>query len=200
MSHGTAAVRFGRNALWMAKTSSAARPLTFHGSAKPDVDGDWVRSVWKSRCRGGRPRVDRRIQKLIRGMGNSNPTWGNPRIQALLRKIGMEVSDSAVWRYRPSRLSLPSPAWRSFLENHVRDRVAIDFFVVPTARFRVLYVFLVMSHDRRRIIHFSMTTSPSAQWTAQHVVEAFPFDTAPPGVRSRRDRQRSDGSTVRAYL
>lgn len=142
---------------------------------------------WKSRSRGGRPRVDPQIQKLIRVMWDSNPTWGKPRIQAELRKIGIEVSDSTVWRYRPSKLSPPSQAWRSFLENHVRDRVAIDFFVVPTATFRVLYVFLVMSHDRRRILPFNVTTSPSAQWTAQQVVEAFPYDPAPRYLLHDRD-------------
>jgi len=86
-------------------------------------------------------------------MWRSNPTWGKPRIQAELRKIGIEVSDSTVLRYRPARGSPPSQSWRAFLDNYVRDIVAIDFFVVPTATFRVLYVFLAMSHDRRRILH-----------------------------------------------
>jgi len=72
--------------------------------------------------------------------------------------------------HRPSQLSPPSQAWRSFLENHVRDMVAIDFVVVPTATFGVLYVFLVMSHDWRRILHFNVTTSPSAQWTGRGVL------------------------------
>ena len=120
-------------------------------------------------------------------MWSSNPTWGKPRIQAELRKIGIEVSDSTVSRYRPPQFRPPSQTWRSFLENHVRDIVAIDFFVVPTARFRVLYVFLVMSHDRRRILHLNVTTLPSAQWTAQQMVEAFPYDSAPRYVLHDRD-------------
>ncbi len=74
------------------------------------------------------------------------------------------------------------------MDNHVGDIVAIDFFVVPTAMFRVLYVFLVMSHDRRRILHFSATTSPSARWTAQQVREAFPYDTGPRYLLRDRDR------------
>jgi putative transposase len=90
-------------------------------------------------------------------------------------------------RDRPPQLSPPSQTWRSFLENHARDIVAIDFFVVPTATLRVLYVFLVMSHDRRRILNFNVTTSPSAQWTTQQIVEAFPYDSAPRYVLHDRD-------------
>ena len=142
---------------------------------------------WKSRINGGRPRIDREVRELIHDMWNSNPTWGKPRIQAELRKIGIEVSDSTVWRYRPPRGSPPSQSWRSFLQNHLPDIVAIDFFVVPTATFRVLYVFLVMSHDRRRILHLNATTSPSARWTAQQVCEAFPYDTAPRYLLRDRD-------------
>ena len=110
------------------------------------------RAYWrrKSRPRGGRPRIDPAIQKLIRDMWTSNPTWGKPRIQAELRKIGIQVSDSTVRRYQPRRSSPPSQSWRAFLDNHVKDIVAIDFFVVPTATFRVLYALLIMSHDRRR--------------------------------------------------
>jgi putative transposase len=142
---------------------------------------------WKSRPKGGCPRIDPQVQKLIRHMWRSNPTWGKPRIQAELHKIGIEVSDSTVQRYRPPRLSPPSQTWRSFLENHLTDIVAIDFFVVPTATFRVLYVFLVMSHDRRRILHFNVTTSPSAQWTAQQLLEAFPYEAAPRFLLHDRD-------------
>jgi transposase InsO family protein len=147
------------------------------------------RAHWrrKSRCNRGRPRVAPQIQKLIRDMWTSNPTWGKPRIQAELRKIGIEVSDSTVWQYRPPQGNPPSQSWRSFLQNHLPDIVAIDFFVVPTATFRVLYVFLVMSHDRRRILHFNVTTSPSARWTAQQVREAFPYDTAPRYLLRDRD-------------
>ena len=121
-------------------------------------------------------------------MLHSNPTWGKRRIQSELGKISLDVSDSTVWRYRPPQDSPPSQSWRAFLDNHVRDIVAIDFFVVPTATFRVLYVFLVMSHNRRRILHFNVTTSPSARWTTQQVREAFPFDTTPRYLLRDRDR------------
>ena len=148
------------------------------------------RAYWrrKSRPRGGRPRIDPEIQGLIRDMWTSNPMWGKPRIQAELRKIGIEVSDSTVSRYRPPRGSPPSHSWRAFLDNHLADIVAMDFFVVPTVTFRVFYVLLVMSHDRRRILHFNLMTSPSARWTAQQVTEAFPYDTAPRYLLHDRDR------------
>jgi putative transposase len=126
-------------------------------------------------------------------MWSSNPTWGAPRIQAELRKLGIDISDSTVRRYRPPRVGPPSQVWRSFLENHLADFAAIDFFTVPTATFRVLYVVLIMSHDRRRIVHFNVTTSPSAQWTAQQVVEAFPYESSPRFLL--RDRDKIFGST-----
>ena len=142
---------------------------------------------WKSRARGGRPRIDPSVRSLIRHMWNSNPTWGSPRIQAELHKLGIDVSDATVRRYRPSRLRPPSQAWHSFLENHLTDIAAMDFFIVPTATFRVLYVLLIMSHDRRRILHFNVTNSPSAHWTAQQVVEAFPYETQPRFLLHDRD-------------
>jgi putative transposase len=142
---------------------------------------------WKSRAKGGRPRIDSSVRKLIRHMWSSNPTWGKPRIKAELAKLGIEVSDSTVLRYRPPRRRSPSQSWRTFLANHIEDIVAIDFFVVRTATFRVLYVLLVMSHDRRRIRHFNVTTSPSATWAAQQLREAFPYDTAPRYLLRDRD-------------
>ncbi len=142
---------------------------------------------WKSCARGGRPRIDPSVRSLIRHMWSSNPTWGSPRIQAELHKLGIDVSDATVRRYRPSGLRSPSQSWRSFLENHRTDIAAMDFFIVPTATFRVLYVLLIMSHDRRRIIHFNVTTSPSAHWTARQVVEAFPYETQPRFLLHDRD-------------
>jgi putative transposase len=133
----------------------------------------------KSQPKGGRPKIDPEVRRLIRNMWNANPTWGKPRIQAELAKIGINVSDSTVARYKPRRRKPPSQTWRTFLDNHALDIVAIDFFTVPTATFRVLYVLLVMSHDRRKIIHFNVTDSPSSAWTARQLIEAFPWDSAP---------------------
>ena len=112
-------------------------------------------------------------------MWNSNPTWGKPRIQAELAKLGIHVSDSTVAKYRPKRRKPPSPTWKAFLENHVNDIVALDFFTVPTATFRVLYVLLLMTHERRRILHFNVTDTPSPRWAARQLLEAFPYETAP---------------------
>src|SRR6266403_3415854 len=79
----------------------------------------------------------------------------------------------------------PSQTWRTFLENHAQQLVSIDFFTVPTIRFRVLYVFLVLAHDRRRILHFNVTAHPTADWTGQQLREAFPFAQLPRYLLSR---------------
>jgi hypothetical protein len=121
-------------------------------------------------------------------MWSSNPTWGAPRIQAELHKLGIDVSDSTGRRYRPPRPRQPPQNWRSFLENHLGDIVAMDFFVVPTATFRVLDVLVIMAHDRRRILHVNVTASPSAAWTARQVIEAFPYDTRPRFLLHDRDK------------
>ena len=142
---------------------------------------------WKSRPRGGRPRVDPEVRKLIRQMWMANPTWGRPRIQAELAKIGIQVSDSTVRKYKPKRRGPPSQTWRTFLANHFDCTVGMDFFIVVTVRFRILYVLVILSHERRRVLHFNVTSNPSAQWTAQQVVQAFPFDTAPRFLIRDRD-------------
>jgi transposase InsO family protein len=111
-------------------------------------------------------------------MWQANPTWGSPKIVAELAKLGIDIATSTVEKYRPKRAGPPSPTWRTFLDQHVRELVSIDFFIGPTATFRVLFVFVVLAHDRRRIIHFNVTEHPTAQWTAQQIVEMFPFDAA----------------------
>jgi transposase InsO family protein len=82
----------------------------------------------------------------------------------------------------------PSPTWRTFLDNHLKTLVSVDFFVVTTIRFQILYVFLVLAHERRRILHFAVTAHPTAEWTAQQMREAFPWDTAPRYLLRDRDR------------
>jgi len=133
----------------------------------------------KSRPKGGRPRITPELRSLIRDMWTANSTWGKQRIQSELAKLGISVSDSTVAKYKPKRRAPPSQTWRTFFRNHVKDIVAIDFFTVPTATFRVLYVLLIMSHDRRRIVHSNVTDSPSSAWTARQLLEAFPYETAP---------------------
>jgi len=120
-------------------------------------------------------------------MALANPLWGSPRIHGELLKLGFEVSQCSVARLMPRRPKLPSQTWRTFLQNHVADLVSVDFFVVPTATFRVLYVFVVLLHHRRRVVHFNVTDSPTAAWTAQQIVEAFPDDSAPRYLLRDRD-------------
>ena len=134
---------------------------------------------WKSRSKPGRPRIELEIRKLIRRMSREIPIWGVPRIQSELALLGHTVSEATVRKYRTRHRKPPSQTWRTFLDNHLTDIVADDFFTVPTATFRILFAFVVLRHDRRRVVHFNVTAHPTAEWTAQQLVEAFPDDTAP---------------------
>jgi transposase InsO family protein len=120
-------------------------------------------------------------------MSESNPAWGSPRIRSELRKLGIDVAKSTVEKYMVRRRKPPSPTWRAFLANHVDELVSLDFFTVSTVRFKVLFVLILLAHDRRRVVHFNITTNPTAQWTGQQVVEAFPWDTAPRFLLRDRD-------------
>ena len=128
-------------------------------------------------------------------MQAANLGWGAPRIHGELLKLGFEISQATVSKYLVRRTKPPSQSWRSFLNNHLWEIVAIDFFTVPTAMFQILYVFLILRHDRRRILHVNVTAHPTSSWTAQQVIEAFPFDTAPGFVL--RDRDSIYGRTFR---
>jgi len=143
---------------------------------------------WKSRYQWpGRPKVSRDVQELIRQMSQANPLWGAPRIHGELLKLGIDVSQATVSKYMIKPEHRPSQSWQTFLTNHARDMVSIDFFTVPTATFRVLYVFLVLDNARRKILHFNVTDSPTAKWTGQQIAEAFPWDTAPRYLIRDRD-------------
>jgi transposase InsO family protein len=120
-------------------------------------------------------------------MTSMNPTWGSPRIAGELGNLGISVTKSTVDKYRVRVRKPPSPTWRAFLKNHMKDIVSTDFLVVPTVRFKILYVFFFLSVERRRIIHFAVTEHPSAAWAAQQVVEAFPWDTTPKYLLRDRD-------------
>jgi transposase InsO family protein len=141
----------------------------------------------KSRKKRGRPLVDQEIRHLIRRMCRENPTWGAPRIQSELALLGHKVAESTVDKYMIRQPKPPSQNWRTFLKNHVGQIAAVDFFTVPTITFRVLYVFPVLRHDRRRVVHFNLTTSPTAPWAAQQIVEAFPFEEVPRFLLRDRD-------------
>jgi putative transposase len=143
---------------------------------------------WKSRPRWpGRRKVPKEILGLIRQMSRDNSLWGAPRIHGELLKLGITVSQATVSKYMARHRKPPSQSWRTFLTNHAKDIVSVDFFTVPTATFRVLFVFLVLSDQRRRIVHFNVTDSPSAIWIGQQIVEAFPWDTAPKYMIRDRD-------------
>jgi putative transposase len=124
---------------------------------------------------------------LIRQMWRANPTWGSPWIVGELRKLGIEVAKSTVDKYWGRSRTRPSPGWHTSLKNHVKDVVACDFFTVPTVRFRVLFVLVILAHERRRIVHMHVTEHPTAQWAAQQVVDAFPWETAPRYLLRDRD-------------
>jgi putative transposase len=156
---------------------------------------DWHRQcfplfwTWKIR-RGtpGRPRVPQEIRELIRTMSRGNPIWGAPRIHGDLLKLGIEIGETSVSKYLIRRRGPPSQTWKTFLKNHVQSMVSVDFFTVPTLRFQVLSVFLVLARDRRRILHFAVTAHPTAKWSVQQLREAFPWDTAPRYLLRDRDR------------
>jgi len=106
------------------------------------------RDYWRALsqpAKAGRPQISRELRKLIVRMWESNPTWGSQKIVAELAMLGIEVAKSTVEKYRPKRAGPPSPTWKTFLGQHVRDLVSIDFFLVPTATFRVLFVFIVLA-------------------------------------------------------
>src|SRR3984957_15534943 len=149
---------------------------------RPDTVIAWHRRAFawywtrKSRRRPGRPNVPAEIRGLIRNMSHANPLWGAPRIHGELLKLGIAVARSTVAKYLPRPRKLPSQTWRTFLTNHMEQMPSIDFFVVPTATFRVLFVFVVLSHARRRVLHFQVTEHPSQDKTIQRMREAFPWD------------------------
>jgi len=112
-------------------------------------------------------------------MCQANFLWGAPRIHGEILKLGIEVAPSTVGKYLRRHRKPPSQTWRTFLKNHMKQTASMDFFTVPTATLRVLFVFIVLSHDRRHIVHFNVTEHPTEDWTAQQIREAFPWDEAP---------------------
>jgi putative transposase len=160
---------------------------------KPDTVIKWHREGfrlywrWKSKTPIGRPPIDKEIRELIRRISRENPLWGAPRIQSELRLLGLNVTEKTVAKYRVKRAKPPSQTWKTFLANHVNQIAAVDFFTIPTINFRVLYCFIVLLHGRRKVVHFNMTEHPTAEWTAQQIIEAFPDDTAPRYLLRDRD-------------
>jgi len=127
-------------------------------------------------------------RELIRQMSRENPLWGAPRIHGELLKLGIDIGETSVSKYMVRRRKPPAQTWRTFLENHIQSMVSVDLFTVPTIRFQVLYVFLVLALYRRRIVHFNVTAHPTAEWTVQQLREAFPFEQIPRYLPRDRDR------------
>ena len=150
---------------------------------------------WKSRWRGGRPKIDREIRELIRRMNKENPLWGAPRIRGELLMLGLELAQSSVARYMTRRQGPPSQGWKTFLRNHAAGIASIDLFVVRTISFKLLYGLVILRHARRRLVSIGVTNNPTADWIAGQVTDAFPWDQAP--CHLLRDR---DGVFGPAYI
>jgi putative transposase len=160
---------------------------------KPETVIAWHRRgfrlwwTWRSRGRMGRPTVPADIRSLIRTMAQVNPRWGAPRIHGELLKLGIDVCEATVAKYMGRPRQPPSQTWHTFLRNHLGQIVAADFFVVPTLTYRLVFVLVLLAHDRRRIRHVAVTAHPTAAWTAQQLREAFPWDEAPRYLIHDRD-------------
>ncbi len=124
---------------------------------------------------------------MIREVSLSNPLWGAPRIHGELLKVGLEVAQSTVAKYMVKGRRPPSQSWKTFLRNHAAGIASIDFFVVPTAAFKLLFGLVILRHDRRRLVHVAVTANPTSEWMARQVSEAFPRDTAPTYLIRDRD-------------
>jgi transposase InsO family protein len=175
-------------AVWNDRQSSVSivRAATVIGWHRKGFRLFWA---WKVRHgKPGRPAIPKEVRALIRTMSLENPLWGAPRIHGELLKLGIDIGETSVSKYLVRRRRPTSQTWRTSLDNHVKTMVSVDFFTVPTIRFQILYVFLVLAHDRRRILHFGVTAHPTAEWTAQQLREAFPWETAPRYLLRDRDR------------
>ncbi len=172
------------------------RPETVIGWHRKGFRLFWT---WKSRRRKpGRPPVSREIRYLVRRMSRENTRWGAPRIHGELLKLGFSISQAAVSKYMVRYPSPPSQSWRTFLTNHADCLASIDFFVVPTATFHLLFGFIVLHHERRQIVHFGVTANPTMGWVAQQIREAFPWGTAPRYLI--RDRDGAYGQSFRSTV
>jgi transposase InsO family protein len=182
--------------LWVWLYRVLPRCLEVMVLVKPATVVQWHRQgfrlYWRWRSGSGRPSVDRSVRDLIRQMNRANPLWGAPRIHGELLKLGIEISQATVAKYMARRAATPSPTWRGFLRNQIDGIAAIDMFVTVSVSFRLLYVMIILAHDRRKIVRFDVTEHPTAAWLSQQVIEAFPWDTAPHSLL--RDRDASDDS------
>lgn len=163
---------------------SIVKPETVIGWHQQGFRAFWR---WKSRSAAGRPKAPLEVRTLIREMSIANPLWGAPRIHGELLKLGIDVGQTTVAKYMNRRRRPPSQGWKIFLRNHADGIAAMDLFVVATISFKLLYGFVVMSHDRRKILYLSTTAHPSAEWIARQLTEAVGWDRAPRYIIRDRD-------------
>ncbi len=157
-----------------------------HGLAAQGFRLFWA---WKiRRGKPDRPAVPKDVRELIRTLSRENPIWGAPRIYGKLLGLGIEIGETSVAKYMVWRRTPPSRTCRTFVDNHLKSMVSVDSFAVPAIWFQILYVLLVLAHDRRRILRLAVTAHPTADWIAQQMREAFPWDTAPRDLIRDRDR------------
>jgi len=143
---------------------------------KPDTVIKWHRTAfrifwrWKSQHKGGRPKVSREVIVLIKQMANENPKWGAPRIHGELMKLGFNICESTVQRYLPKKGKRNNGQnWKTFLKNHSKEIISIDFLTIPTINFKLMYVLVIIEHHRRKLIHFNVTKNPTAEWCLQQI-------------------------------
>jgi transposase InsO family protein len=153
---------------------------------------------WKSRGHAGRPPIPTDIRALVRRMCRENPLWGAPRIHGELIKLGITIAQSSVAKYMGRRLHPPSQGWKTFLHNHAPQIAAVDLFVVPTIGLRLLYALVILRLERRLLLLVNVTANPTAEWVAQQITEAFPWDQAPRYLV--RDRDSVYGAVVKRRL
>ncbi len=158
----------------------------------------WARLSRVNRRHRGRRATAVEVRRLIEGMVESNPLWRAPRLHGELKMLGIEISERTVSRILRKLPRPPSQTWKTFLRNHIGQMVSVDFFTVPTVTMRVLFVFLVLEHRRRQVLHFNVTEHPTADWTSQQIVEAFADRDAPRYLI--RDRDSIYGSEVRLRI
>ena len=158
----------------------------------------WARLSKVNRGRRGRPATATEIRHLIERMAKANPLWRAPRIHGELKMFGIEISERTVSRILRKLPRPPSQTWKTFLHNHLGQMVSIDFFTVPTIAMKVLFVFIVLEHRRRQVLHFNVTEHPTAAWTSQQIVEAFGEHETPRYLL--RDRDGVYGNDVRLRI
>ena len=168
--------------VWLSRVFSGWKKALW--VVRPDTVIGWQRQgfklywKWKSR-RVGRPAIDWPLIKRIRRMHKENPLWSAQRIQGELAKLGLITSDNTVLKYmgKPKPDADKRHRWRTFLKNHAKHTVGIDFLVVRTIFFKAIYVFVAISHDRRKILHWGVTAKPHSEWAIQQLRQTFDFDT-----------------------